>query len=512
MSDIRAQRSELSRRNVLRLAFGAGIGAPLLAACGRDEDDPDEEAPSADPSPSESPSAPPALSGSISFSLPMATDGDQAYYEAAIARFTEETGVEVDFLPFPDAQFAESIQGLFRGGDEPDVFRMVKAPAQMRVSYENEWIQPLDGYPVITDFLREHYGEEALDPIRSGLHIENKLYSVPCIGNPMWNTPGVLMVNMDLLEQYGIDTAPETWNELRDTAAKITTDSGGDVFGYAMPGADMLLPNQMVMPYVVMAGPVRHIAGGVPVDLQTGRAGAAHESVAGAVQLMRDLVEDGSVITGWQSMGGPDFWQAWASGRVAMSPIAPWWSEETKKINPDVDTSTVPIPVPDSGRGGYGGSSSLYAPTWGMSRSSENPEAAAQFMVFLSTPEEQKMYYDASAVPTALAEEYADDLSDNARSILEIQAATRVVGPSVVAREPEASKANSLIQAGAPQPDWRQIVFEAIDGGADYAAAAAKYDDALNATIEQALEETGFDPDLYAFPDWNPVTDYEAGA
>lgn len=510
MSVHRTHGRDLSRRNVLRVAVGVGIGGPLLGACGRDE--PESEEPAGSSLPTDGGSA--KLSGSVSIAIPLATGADQDFYDEAFERFTAETGVAVNFLHFPDPQFAESIQALFQSGEPPDVYRMVKPPAMMKAAWSKDWIQPLDGYAPITGLLADEYGDSALDPGMSGLHIGGELYGVPGVRNADWAVLRPLMYNPEVFDQYGISGPPETWSELADTAGKIVADSGGDVFGFALfSDAERLLTTQALLPLYEAAGPVREAVAQVPVDLQTGQAGASHPSVVDSVALVRGLVEDGSVVPGWQNFDAQQFWQAWAAGQVAMAPISPWWSEEILKVNDQAPLAFAPFPVPDDGRKAFQSDVSTWSPTWGMTQASQNPEAAATLIAYLGSLEVQRDYYEASRVPTALASEYSDVLSETATTILGLVDDLKRIRPNPDVRSVDAEALLAGIQANAPEPSLDQIIFSAIDGGLDYADMAGTFDAALQGVIDdqiaQAIENgADFDENILAFPDWDPMTDY----
>lgn len=508
-STTRHHRTEprFTRRTVLQIVGAAGLAAatgPTLSACGRDEPE-DASAPS--------PGSGGELSGALRVAIPMATDADQDFYTKQFASFTENTGVDVELLPFPDPQYEDSIQGLFRSGDEPDVYRMVKATASMRPSWSNDWIQPLDSYDAISKLLEDEYGDSALDPATSGLHLGGDLYGVPGVANNDWASLRPLMVNMDVLSEHGISSPPETWTELRDYAAKISSDSGSEVYGFALFGTAGMLIDANIKPMMECAGPVRQIAPLIPVDYHTGRAGASHPSIVEAVAVLRGMVEDKSVVPGWQNLEPEPFWQAWASGQVAMSPIAPWWAEEILKINDQIDVTGAIMPTPDAGRSGYQSSANAWAPTWGMTKATGSPEAAAALIAFLGSLDLQREYYEVSKVPTALASEYSSDLSETAANILGLAPELKRQGPSPTVRSLDAQGVIQAIQKALPTPGFSEIVFAAVDEGADYEDAARTFDDKLNDVMSAAISDaksSGKDVDqkLFTFGDWDPMSDY----
>lgn len=166
----------------------------------------------------------------------IATQQDQKFLTEWLGRFTEQTGIQVRTRFYPDQQYANSIQLLFQGDDRPDVFRLVKQPAEMPAAVLKGWIQPLDGFPELITTLERDYPAQARDATTSGLHVGEDLYGMPSLTHRPWGACRPLMYNAALMDKYGVGTPPTTWSELREAAEKITRDAKGEVFGFGLVG------------------------------------------------------------------------------------------------------------------------------------------------------------------------------------------------------------------------------------------------------------------------------------
>src|SRR5699024_7390217 len=259
------QPGKLSRRNVLRAMAGSAAAASgvALTGCGREENGGGDGG---------TPTGA-GGSGSVSLFTNAATPQDEKFYDEWLAKFTEETGIDVDLRLQPNDQYGQALQLSFQGGEQADVFHMVQTQGRLRAAFNKDWLQPLDDFAVVTDTLEKYYPESARNPYTSGLHVDENLYALPALLHKSGATVRPLMVNMGILEQYGFSEIPQTFTDVSEAAAAITQESGGDTFGFAVVGGS---------PYGVKFQPVQNTSGtptvGKPLSLKTGRSGAADES------------------------------------------------------------------------------------------------------------------------------------------------------------------------------------------------------------------------------------------
>lgn len=148
--------------------------------------------------------------------------------EEKLPEFTEETGIQVEFEQLSNDELKNKIAvSMAAGGSDVDVFYF--QPFQDLGAYEaNGWVEPLDEYFAddadfdVDDFLEI--------PIEQGTGTDGKLYAVP-----VFDEHYVLYYNKDYFEEAGIEKVPETYEELIETAEKLT-DPDNNRYGISMRG------------------------------------------------------------------------------------------------------------------------------------------------------------------------------------------------------------------------------------------------------------------------------------
>ncbi len=126
-----------------------------------------------------------------------------------LGRFTEQTGNDAVFLPFPSNEYHDKMVASFVAGTEFDV-------AYVRDSYLAEWasagwIVPITGMP---------NAEELLADLPQGI-IDQMSFEGEVYGLPYYSGTQVLAYNAAHLEAAGLDTAPATWEEMLEQAQAI---------------------------------------------------------------------------------------------------------------------------------------------------------------------------------------------------------------------------------------------------------------------------------------------------
>jgi trehalose/maltose transport system substrate-binding protein len=243
---------KLSRRDVLRRAVVLGLSIPaigaLLAACGGDDDDDTaeatntsaagsggdeptatEEAMTDEPTATESagggtgefdfsdPANPPevgnAEAGSMYSGAKLTYYGDGVGIGndldlAMAAKFTEATGVEIEVIARPQdsTETFSTYQRLFQAkSGDMDVL-------MLDVIWPGSFAQHLTD---LTDAVGDDSGR-FYDTIVQNNTIDGKLVGIPWFGDF-----GMLFYRTDLVEKYGYDGPPETWDDLTEMATKI---------------------------------------------------------------------------------------------------------------------------------------------------------------------------------------------------------------------------------------------------------------------------------------------------
>jgi multiple sugar transport system substrate-binding protein len=154
---------------------------------------------------------------------------------------------------------------------------------------------------------------------------QDKVYGIPQTGNTV-----VLSYNKDMLAAAGL-TPPTTWDELRADAKALTHD---DVYGFAMAAAPSYEGTWQLMPYIWSNG-------GDETNINT------PETVQ-ALQLISDLVKDGSISQSAVNWGQPDALNAFIAGKAAMVENGIWTFGQLDST-PGLNYGSVVLPVPKAG-------------------------------------------------------------------------------------------------------------------------------------------------------------------
>ena len=219
---------------------------------------------------------------------------------------------------------------------------------------------------------------------------DGKLYGL----QPVTNTIAIFY-NKDILEKAGIQP-PATWAELRDSSKKLTS---GKTYGFAFnatndyEGAWQFLPPMWTN-------------GGDETDLTS-------PAVAGALQLWKDLVDDGSASKSVVNWGQGDVADQFVAGKAAMMLNGPWNIPKLNE-NKDLNWGVVPFPINEPGQQPVAplGGEAWTVPITG---DEAKQKKAAEFVGCINSDDHQlAQATDRQVVPTktAVAEQFATQVPD----------------------------------------------------------------------------------------------------
>ena len=224
--------------------------------------------------------------------------------------------------------------------------------------------------------------------------VEAVIYEGKAYAMPWYTDTGLLYYRKDLLEQSGFDGPPTTWEELQEQALKVKQDSGTK-YGFMFQGAnyeggvcngleyiwthggEALDPND---PTRVLIGSPEAVAG-LTTERSMIESGVAPQAVA----IYEEDESDGTFLN-----GDAVFHRCWPYVYALLSDPA------ESEIKPDqVGISELPSADGQPGNGTVGDQPLLINAT------SENQDAAWEFIKFLTAPEQQKFRaVEGSFLPT----------------------------------------------------------------------------------------------------------------
>jgi len=248
--------------------------------------------------------------------------------------------------------------------------------------------------------LNEYYTEEELEAYLPGL-IVNDTVDGRLVAMPLRLGFGMLYYRTDLLEKYGYDAPPTTWEELEEMAQTIMdgerAEGNQDFWGYVWQGNayEGLTTNALEWQVSNGGGSIVNSDGEIEVNNE------------GTIEIFERAASWVGTISppGVTTYAEEDARGVWHAGNAAFMrnwPYAYSTSLESEAVGEVFAVTGLPM--------GEGGMSAATLGGWhmGVSRYSENPDAAAAFVKFFLSEEEQKAYALATTSPPGIAALYED--------------------------------------------------------------------------------------------------------
>jgi trehalose/maltose transport system substrate-binding protein len=344
-----------------------------------------------------------------------------------LEEFTKQTGIRVQILPAPEAavdQLATWRELLDRRAENPDVYAVdIIWPGILAES-----LIDLKSY-VPAEEIDAHFPE-----LIAAYTVNGKLVALPHNINE-----GLLFYRIDLLQKYGYDAPPKTWEELEAMAKKIQTGERAtgnqDFWGFVWEGApsEALTCNALEWQMSEGGGTILDEHGNVTVNNPN-----AIRALSMAARWVGSISPPG--VTAYKEWDAFNMWQAgktafmrnWTNAYVASR-------AENSPTRGKFDVAPLP-------RGRASFAATLGGNGYGVSRYSRHPREAAMLVRFLSSQEEQARRCRRSAEPPTIPALYrnADVLGVNpyVSRVLQIREGA-ALRPSVPAGKmyPEVSRA-----------------------------------------------------------------------
>ncbi len=207
------------------------------------------------------------------------------------------------------------------GGTAPDISII---GTRWLVGYAEEDVaEPLDDY--VTPEFRAKFIETFLEPSV----IDGQLYGIPVAASAR-----AMYYNKAMFEEAGITEPPETWDELKDAAAKISA-LGDDIYGFGLQGAEIETDAYWYYALWTHGGDI----------LENGRSGIASEAAIEAANLYKSMIDEGLTQPGVTSYSREGLQDLFKQGRLGILLTGPWLRGQMQAEAPDIDYGIAPIPM-----------------------------------------------------------------------------------------------------------------------------------------------------------------------
>jgi len=339
--------------NKSRLVVGATcaalVGALALTACSGDSGD--------------------DANKKITFMFRGGTD-EKAAYQAAIDKYTEATGVQVDVIVTDADQYGTKLQAAVAGNNVPDVFYIEQASLQSYVASGvlADITDQVEASGVDLDNIWQ-YGVDSyrFDGTLQGTP-DGRLYGLPKDVGPF-----SFGYNKTMLEAAGIELpdedTPLTWDEFVEICHQLTTDTDGDG---EVDQWGTGLNVQWNLQSMVWSN------GGDWVNEDRTEVTVDTPEFAEALQKFADLTNVEQVTPSAGDAQTLDTYQRWMAGEIGFFPVGPWDVSVYNELDFEYDL----IPWPTVGDGGTA--------TWlgslgiGVSNTTRYPDEAVELVTYLS--------------------------------------------------------------------------------------------------------------------------------
>lgn len=274
--------------------------------------------------------------------------------------------IKVNYVHIPD-DYVGKMNTILAGGDAPDVFYVPDGDFGRWVS--QGLLLPIDDLLKAHNFDSSDMWESALVRYRydGAVTGKGKLYALPKdVG------PTVLYYNKDIFKKMNVpfpsaDT-PMTFEQLLDTAKKLTVTNNGKVDQYGM--------GPIWWEGFVLGNGGKFLSDDRKEFLLNGK------EATDALQFAADLSNKYKVVPDSRALQAMNDGQMFQTGKLAMMIQGRWMVPEFRKLKFDWDVA----PLPTNGKwAGWSGSVGL-----GIYSKTKNAEAAYKLVEYLGGPEGQK--------------------------------------------------------------------------------------------------------------------------
>ncbi len=290
-------------------------------------------------------------------------------------RFTEETGIKVNFTVLPENDVRDKIsQDFANQAGQYDVATL--SNYEIPIYARNDWLKEMDSYVAEDPAYDE---QDVLGPMRESLTGDDgKLY-----GQPFYGESSFLMYRKDVFEKEGLTMpAHPTWQQVADLAARID-GAEPDMKGICLRG----LPGwgEVMAPLTTVV----NTFGGTWFD-EDWNARLDSPEWEKATKFYVDLVREHGESGAAQS-GFAECLNNMTQGNVAM-----WYDATSAAGSLESADSPVkgkvgyaPAPVEETESSGW-----LYTWAWGIQEASRNPDKAWQFVSWASSKQYEQLVGD----------------------------------------------------------------------------------------------------------------------
>ncbi len=276
--------------------------------------------------------------------------------------FTEESGVKIELLSNPYADTKTQVAAGAATGTMADV-----------VGLDGAWVYDFAKQGSIANLteLMEADGYDT-SQLSDQITYEGSTYMIPVV-----NFAYPLYVNLDILEEAGVEEIPTNWTEFLDACAKISENT--DKAAYCIP-LNTEAPNGIQNQFSTWLW-----ASGGNLMKDGKPALTDNELLVKVVDLFKTMKDNGYLSDGVEALMEQDMVNEFENGRLAFMVDGISHLTTIKKESPDLNFTYAPMPKADD----YDGESGMDVANWGIgiAENCEHKEEAIAFVEYMMSPE-----------------------------------------------------------------------------------------------------------------------------
>lgn len=364
------------KRKILSTMMAAALVAGLLAGCGGSSAPQTSSEPAASEAAAED-AAPAAQEEESEAALAEAASGEEVtltflswYNEQTMGDFIkafeeENPNIKIDlqYVP-PVTEYVDKFLILSASEEMPDLFFTCaennKEVKDKKLALD---LQDMEIFQRIDERTSATYGQDG------------EIYAFAPLA---WT--GAIFYNVDLFEEYGIESTPSTWEEFVDIC-RVFRDA--DIEPYAdSTGSERNLCQLLYQSSVISQNPY------ADQEINEGKATFEQYYTEPLKKWYDDMVATGLYSNLSMGLSGEQLQSMFASGQVAMISCGPWDLQTYRDLGVNYDT----FPMPDSD--GNVILSGAVDPGFSVSSSSAHQAEALKFIEFMAREENLLTYHD----------------------------------------------------------------------------------------------------------------------
>ena len=227
----------------------------------------------------------------------------------------KELGIEIDYQIYGQ-NYVDTLRIAAQAGETPAIFHA--DDKWLPEFVEAGWVLPYEDFPGSEELLSKYDGM---------LSEQKQIFDGKTYTLPYTMTTYGFVINMELFRQAGLteDDIPETWDEVREVAAKITEAADGKAYGLGLSSTLWTVSSY----YTFGAGEnVGHY--GYDWDKKQ----FDYSAFNPLIKAIDQIVADGSVLPGFESLDADGIRAQFAAGTIGMMGMANFDCSAYKELFP----------------------------------------------------------------------------------------------------------------------------------------------------------------------------------